>query len=102
MKDKIEELNLDGLTEIGKSEFPGGDGDGLTEKELQEHGREILWENDELPGGDAQNVAYSLRRMDAGLSELLEISERQAIAAERIADALGELLGVAVKAFSGD
>lgn len=76
--------DLGDLSALSGDGFPGDDLP--TEDELAEHGKEALWLSDEMP--PPENVAYSLRRIDAALGEILEISERSVSAQERIAAAL--------------
>ena len=70
----LEELNLSKLTEIDELQ------------QIESEAKDLLWANDELPGGAPENVAYSLRRLDAGLGELLELSERGTATGDRLAD----------------
>ena len=89
MKDTPDALNLSALEGVDL------EGELMTETELEENGKELLWLSDEMP--PPENVAYSLRRLDAGLSELLEITSAQGTALERIAAALEKIAGRAEK-----
>ena len=89
MTDTPDALNLSALEGVDL------DGELMTETELEENGKELLWLSDEMP--PPENVAYSLRRLDAGLSELLEITSAQGTALERIAAALEKIAGRAEK-----
>lgn len=80
----LDKLNLDGLE---KEDL----------ENIEANALDILWQSDELPGGPAQNVAYSLRRLDAGLGELLEHSERGTATGDRIADAADRIADAAEK-----
>lgn len=71
------------------------DAGNMTEAELAESGKEILWLTDEM--APPENIAYSLRRMDAGISELLGVAEQEATALERIATALEKIAARAEK-----
>ena len=82
-----DDLNLDALA--------NDDGPGMTEQELNDNGKEILWLTDEM--APPENIAYSLRRIDSGLSELLETQERIAASLEVLAQAAQ----AAAKAFAG-
>lgn len=87
------DLDLSGLAE---GPIPGDGGKNeMTVEELQEHGKEILWASDEMP--PPENVAYSLRRIDGALGEIIEGVERVAIAQERIAKALEQALTIFAK-----
>lgn len=82
-----DDLNLDALA--------NDDGPGMTEQEISDNGKEILWLTDEM--APPENIAYSLRRIDSGLSELLETQERIASALETLAQAAKD----AAKVFAG-
>lgn len=88
MKDALDALNLDALT--------GEDGPGFSEQELAENGKEILWLADEMP--PPENIAYTLRRMDAGLSELLETQAATVEVLREISGHLATLAGAAKSA----
>lgn len=77
---KDDEMNLSALDGVDL------EGELMTEAELAENGKELLWLSDEMP--PPENVAYSLRRLDAGLYDLIEIQAGQGTALERIATAL--------------
>jgi len=66
------------------------DPDAMTEDELQERGKEALWLSDEME--PPQNVAYSLRRIDGALGEIMEALQESTTAQERIATALEKAL----------
>lgn len=88
MKDELDALNLSALT--------SDDGPGFTEQELSDNGKEILWLADEMP--PPENISYTLRRMDAGLSELLEIQTATVETLREIAGHLATLAGAAKSA----
>ena len=89
MTDTPDALNLSALEGVDL------DGELMTEAELEANGDELLWLSGEMKA--PENVAYSLRRMDAGLTELLEITSAQGSALERIAAALEKIAGRAEK-----
>ena len=74
--ENLDSLNLDALE---------GD-DGMTLEEIEASAKDLLWASDEMP--PPENIAYSMRRIDSGLSELLEFSARTSEATERIANSL--------------
>lgn len=78
---------LEGLDLDGETMTPEQEAAALAE--LQETARERVWLAGELP--PAEDVAYTLKRMDAAAGEGLEILERIASAGERIAAALEKL-----------
>ena len=88
MKDDLSALNLSALEGVDLA----GE---MTEQELEDNGKEILWLSDEMP--PPENIAYSLRRLDAGLFELLELQTRQTAATERGAKALEHIAALAAK-----
>ena len=62
--------DLGDLSALSGDGFPGDDLP--TEDELAEHGKEALWLSDEAAPGKCRVL---LRRIDAALGEILEISE---------------------------
>lgn len=88
MKDELDALNLSALEGVDLA----GE---MTEQELEDNGKEILWLSDEMP--PPENIAYSLRRLDAGLSELLEMQARLAESTDRAAMALEQIANIAAK-----
>lgn len=88
MKDELDALNLSALEGVDLA----GE---MTEQELEDNGKEILWLSDEMP--PPENIAYSLRRLDAGLSELLEMQARLAESTDRAAMALERIANIAAK-----
>lgn len=88
MKDELDALNLSALEGVDLA----GE---MTEQELEDNGKEILWLSDEMP--PPENIAYSLRRLDAGLSELLEMQARLTESTDRAAKALEQIAALAAK-----
>lgn len=86
------ELDLSGLAGGIGAEH---DDDAPTMEELQETAKDRIWLAGEMQPAD--DIAYSLHRIDAVLEEVADVLDRVATAQERIATALE----AALSAFAG-